>query len=157
MSAPEPLRVLVMGAVKHDYILHGMAAHPRYELLAVTDGEAAPDWAHARNAATAAALGLEYLPGVPAALDRFQAQVACVTPEVPRHADLSVQAADAGLHIVQDKPLALTLADCDRIVAAVEARWRAVPDVEPEHLSRHPPGQGGACRRRTSVSRMPST
>ena len=28
MSAPEPLRVLVMGAVKHDYILHGMAAHP---------------------------------------------------------------------------------------------------------------------------------
>ena len=28
MSAPEPLRVLVMGAVKHDYILHGMAARP---------------------------------------------------------------------------------------------------------------------------------
>ena len=120
MSAPEPLRVLVMGAVKHDYILHGMAAHPRYELLAVTDDEAAPDWAHARNAATAAALGLSYLPGVSAALDRFQPQVACVTPEVPRHADLSVQAAEAGLHIVQDKPLALSLPDCDRIVAAVE-------------------------------------
>ena len=120
MSAPEPLRVLVMGAVKHDYILHGMAAHPRYELLAVTDDEAAPDWAHARNAATAAALGLSYFPGVSAALDRFQPQVACVTPEVPRHAALTVQAAEAGLHIVQDKPLALSLADCDRIVAAVE-------------------------------------
>ena len=65
-------------------------------------------------------LGLPYLPGVQAALDRFQPQVACVTPEVPRHADLTVQAADAGLHIVQDKPLALSLADCDRIVAAVE-------------------------------------
>ncbi len=120
MSAPETLRVLVMGAVKHDYILHGMAAHPRYELLAVTDDEAAPDWAHKRNAATAAALGLPYRPGVSAALARFQPQVACVSPEVPRHADLSVQAADAGLHVVQDKPLALSLADCDRIVAAVE-------------------------------------
>ena len=28
MSAPEPLRVYVVGAVKHDYILHGMAACP---------------------------------------------------------------------------------------------------------------------------------
>ncbi len=44
MSASEPLRVLVIGAVKHDYILHGMAAHPRYELLAVTDDAAGNHW-----------------------------------------------------------------------------------------------------------------
>ena len=148
MSAPEPLRVLVMGAVKHDYILHGMAAHPRYDLLAVTDDEAAPDWAHQRNAATAAALGLPYLPGVQAALDRFQPQVACVTPEVPRHADLTVQAADAGLHIVQDKPLALSLADCDRIVAAVERAGVRFLMWSRKHLPHHPAGEGGARRRR---------
>ena len=28
MRAPEPLRALVMGGVKHDYTLHGMAARP---------------------------------------------------------------------------------------------------------------------------------
>lgn len=45
--------------------------------------------------------------------------VACFT-SVDRAADLSVAAARAGKHIVSVKPLALTLADADRVVAAVE-------------------------------------
>ena len=56
MSSPEVLPVLVMGGVKHLYIVQGLAAHPRFELVAVTDEEDAPDWVHERNEAAAAAL-----------------------------------------------------------------------------------------------------
>jgi predicted dehydrogenase len=42
-----------------------------------------------------------------------------VTCETNRHADLIEQAAAAGKHILCQKPLATTLADCDRIIAAV--------------------------------------
>ena len=43
-----------------------------------------------------------------------------VTCETNRHADLIEQAAAAGKHILCQKPLATTLADCDRIIAAVK-------------------------------------
>ena len=121
MSAPEVLPVLVLGGVKHLYIVQGLAAHPRFELAAVADEEGAPDWVHQRNEATASAFGVPYVRGVSEALERYRPRVACVTPETGRHSRLSVIAAEAGLHIVQDKPMALTLAECDRIVAAVEA------------------------------------
>lgn len=120
MNKLKAMRVLVMGAVKHDYILDGLADHPRFDLVAIADDETAPAWSHKRNEITAAAFDLPYLPNIDSALSEFQPHVACVTPEVHRHAGLSVQAAEAGLHIVQDKPMALSLAECDRVVAAVE-------------------------------------
>ena len=121
MSSPEVLPVLVLGGVKHLYIVQGLAAHPRFKLVALADEEAAPAWVHERNEAAASAFGLPYVRDVSAALARYRPRVACVSPETGRHAHLSVRAAEAGLHIVQDKPMALTLAECDRVVAAVEA------------------------------------
>ena len=121
MSSPEALPVLVLGGVKHLYIVQALAAHPRFELVALADEEGALAWVHQRNEAAASAFGLPYVRGISGALARYRPRVACVTPETGRHARLSVRAAEAGLHIVQDKPMALTLADCDRIVAAVEA------------------------------------
>jgi predicted dehydrogenase len=43
-----------------------------------------------------------------------------VTSETNRHADLVERAAASGKHILCQKPLATTLADCDRIIAAVK-------------------------------------
>lgn len=43
-----------------------------------------------------------------------------VTMETNRHADFIVKAAAAGKHILCQKPLATTLADCDRIINAVK-------------------------------------
>lgn len=44
-----------------------------------------------------------------------------ITSETVKHADLVEQAAAAGCHILLEKPIATTLADCDRIAAAVRA------------------------------------
>ena len=44
----------------------------------------------------------------------------CISSSTSAHADNVVQCAEAGLHIFCEKPLALTLAECDRAIAAAE-------------------------------------
>lgn len=44
----------------------------------------------------------------------------CISSSTSAHADNVVACAQAGLHIFCEKPLALTLADCDRAIVAVE-------------------------------------
>jgi myo-inositol 2-dehydrogenase/D-chiro-inositol 1-dehydrogenase len=44
----------------------------------------------------------------------------CIASSTSAHADNVVACAQAGLHIFCEKPLALTLADCDRAIAAAE-------------------------------------
>ncbi len=50
--------------------------------------------------------------------DRVDAVI--VTSETSRHAELAVAAAKAGKHILCQKPMALTLADCDAMAEAAE-------------------------------------
>ena len=114
-------RVLGLGAVKHDYVVRALAAHPRFELLAICEEEDAPAFARTRSQQVAGSLAVPYVEGGAAAIRQYRPDVACVSPEVERHARLSIQAAGFGLHLVQDKPMALTAVDCDAIVSAVEA------------------------------------
>jgi predicted dehydrogenase len=51
--------------------------------------------------------------------------VVIATPD-PFHPDLAVAALDAGVHVMCEKPLALTLAGCDRIAAARDRSGRMV-------------------------------
>ncbi len=44
----------------------------------------------------------------------------CIASSTSAHADNVVQCAEAGLHVFCEKPLALTLAECDRAIAAAE-------------------------------------
>ena len=37
MSRPDPIRVLVLSVVKHDYVARGVASHPGFELVVVAD------------------------------------------------------------------------------------------------------------------------
>jgi predicted dehydrogenase len=41
-----------------------------------------------------------------------------------RHAELAVQALEAGVHVICEKPMALTVAECDRMLAAAQASGR---------------------------------
>ena len=120
MSAADRLRVVVFSGCGHGVIAQTLAVHPRFEVVAVADDDNLPDQQHRRNESMARSLGVPYCRDVAATVRQFRPQVACVSPEIERAADLSVRAAAAGLHIIQDKPMASSVAECDRIVAAVE-------------------------------------
>lgn len=113
-------RCAVLSVVKHAYVPRGVASHPRFELVVVADDADRPDWAHERNQKFADERGIPYVRDVGRALAEFGAQVAVVSSEAERHCDLSIRAADAGLHVVQDKPMSTRIAECDRLVEAIE-------------------------------------
>lgn len=113
-------RCAVLSAVKHDYVPRGVASHPRFDLVVVADDPGVPGWAHERNQQFADAFGIPYVRDVDRALREFDVRVAVVSPEAERHSDLSIRAARAGKHVVQDKPLATRREDADRLVEAVE-------------------------------------
>jgi predicted dehydrogenase len=113
-------RCAVLSVVKHAYVPRGVAAHPRFELSVVADDPDCPDWAHERNQGFADEHRIPYVRDVERAIREFGVQVAVVSSEAERHCELSIRAANAGLHIVQDKPLSNRLSECDRLVEAVE-------------------------------------
>jgi len=112
-------RVLVLSVVKHSYVACGVGAHPRFELAVVADDAGQPEWVHERNETFAREHGIPYVRDVAQAIAEHEVQVAVVSSEAERHCDLTVRAADAGLHIIQDKPMSNHLSECDRVVDAV--------------------------------------
>ena len=119
--SPAPhFRCAALSAVKHDYVARGVAAHPRFDLVVVADDLDVPAWTHERNQELADAFGVPYVRDVERALRDYDVQVAIVSPEAERHCDLSVRAAVAGKHVIQDKPLGTRLTDADRLVETVE-------------------------------------
>ena len=74
----------------------------------------------ARGKAAAEAYGMHYIPHVEDVLDNPDIQGVIITTETNRHAEMAVAAAAAGKHILCQKPMALTLEDCDRMADAAE-------------------------------------
>src|SRR6187455_1263037 len=85
MAATPRFRCAVLSAIKHDYVARGVASHPRFDLVVVADVH-----------------GIPYVCDVERALEEFNVQVAIVSPEAERHCKLSIWAARAGKHIIQD-------------------------------------------------------
>jgi len=95
-------------------MVRAAARHPGTVLTAAADPQPGPREAFGRdfNARTYAdARALAEDPAVEA--------VYIATPH-QFHAEHAVMAAERGKHVILEKPMALTLADCDRIIAAVE-------------------------------------
>jgi predicted dehydrogenase len=120
MEKLRTFRAAVLSAVKHDYVARGMASHPRFELAVVADDPQVPDWAHERNQQFADTNGIPYVRDVERALREFNIDAAIVSPQAQRHCDLSIRAALAGKHVVQDKPLATRRCDAERLVEVIE-------------------------------------
>ena len=125
------LRVGIIGA---GYIarahLAAYAATPGVRVVAVADpvGEKAT--------ALAAHVGAEAVTDARSLLEKVDAVSVC-TPS-PTHADLVLEALAGGCHVLCEKPLARTLEDADRIVAAAGATDRIVmighvSRFEPDH------------------------
>ena len=89
-----------------------LSAHPEAELVGVWGRD--PDKADQ----VAGELGTRPYADLDALLADIDAVAIAVPPDV--QADLAVRAAQAGRHLVLDKPLALSLDAADRVVAAVE-------------------------------------
>lgn len=83
-------------------------------LVAVWDDD------EARGQANAERFGTAFSPHLEDLLDRADVDAVIVTSETNKHAGHCVAAAAAGKHILLQKPMALTLDDCDAIIAAVD-------------------------------------
>ena len=59
-----------------------------------------------------------------AVLDRKDVDAVHITTPSGMHADMAVAALAAGKHVIVEKPVALSLADCDRMIAAERASGR---------------------------------
>ena len=92
---PETIyRALVLSVVKHDYLPNAVAAHPRFQLVAVADDPDRPDWTHERNQLFADQHGIPYHRAVEPALP--DCDLVVVSPEAERHCDLAHLAVRAG-------------------------------------------------------------
>jgi predicted dehydrogenase len=75
----------------------------------------------ARGRDAAERLGVPFVEQLAEALGRSDVDAVTICSTNNTHADLGVAAARAGKHVMMQKPMATTVADCDRIVEAVEA------------------------------------
>lgn len=73
-----------------------------------------------RGRSAAEAAGMRYSPQVEGVLDDPAVQAVMIGSETSRHAELCVAAAQAGKHILLQKPMAMSLAEADRMIEAAD-------------------------------------
>ena len=108
-----PTRVALVGCGKVAQV-HAAALRslPGAEMVAACD--ALPD----RAAAFAARHNVRPFADVPTMLREAKPEAVIIGTPHPRHAEPAIQAAEAGIHVLVEKPLAASLADCDAMLAA---------------------------------------
>jgi len=102
---------------------HGHVDAYADEISRMSDARVAWGWDHdaQRGAARCEALDCEFCPNLDELLRREDLSGVIIGSETAFHADDVQAAARAGKDILLQKPMALTLEDCDRIVGAVES------------------------------------
>src|SRR6185436_17276080 len=73
-----------------------------------------------RAAALAKEYGIESDADVPTLLARRDVDAVFISTPHAHHAEQAIAAAEAGKHILLDKPMAASVADCDRIITAAD-------------------------------------
>ncbi len=103
-------------------LAHGHAAVYCERLRTFDDVELVACWDDdpARGESAAATYGMRYTPHLENLLNDPTIQGVILTCETNRHPEMAVAAAGAGKHILCQKPMALSLEECDRMTAAVE-------------------------------------
>ena len=110
-----PLRLGVI-SFAHGHIHAYLRAIADFADAAVT---ACWDDDHQRGANYAGQYGLDFIPDLDRFLSRADIDAVFITSPTNQHAAQAIAAAQAGKHILLQKPMALTLADCDAISQAV--------------------------------------
>ncbi|MCS6907795.1 MAG: Gfo/Idh/MocA family oxidoreductase [Anaerolineales bacterium] len=114
----ESVRVCVIGAGRAGMVhARNVRWHvPRAELVAIVDA----DLERARNAAEELELEKRFFPDLESALENSEFDAVMITTPTFTHADLAITAANHGKHIFCEKPMALTLEECDRMIEAAK-------------------------------------
>lgn len=73
-----------------------------------------------RGQQNATTFGIPYSPHLEDLLANPEVDCVIVASETNKHADLTIAAMEAGKAVLLQKPMAITLADCDRIIRTVE-------------------------------------
>jgi phthalate 4,5-cis-dihydrodiol dehydrogenase len=111
----EPVGLGIIGlGMAGAVMVHAAAAHPGFVIKAAADPQKAPREAFARDHNARGYAGAEELCADPAV------EVVYIATPHQFHAPHAILAAEHGKHVILEKPMALTLADCDAIIAAVE-------------------------------------
>ncbi len=92
-----------------------MKDFPDVKLLAAYDDNAERARPHCERT------GMRYAETVAGVLDDGAVQAVMIGSETSRHAELCIAAAEAGKHILLQKPMAMTLDECERMNAAATA------------------------------------
>lgn len=113
----KPLRVVVAGLGNMGRS-HALAYHrnPGFEIAALVN--------RSRPALQDELSGYAILSDFKAALAELKPDVASINTYSDSHADFAVAALEAGCHVFVEKPLATTVADAERVVAAAKANGR---------------------------------
>jgi phthalate 4,5-cis-dihydrodiol dehydrogenase len=112
---PPPIGLGIAGlGMAGAVMVQAAAAHGGYVLRAAADPHPAPRAAFARDFNASAYDDIGALCADPAV------EVVYIATPHQFHAPHAILAAEHGKHIILEKPMALTLADCDAIIAAVE-------------------------------------
>ncbi|QHW36051.1 Gfo/Idh/MocA family oxidoreductase [Staphylococcus ursi] len=115
----KPLKIGVIGTggIARDRHIPLIQQHERAVLTGVYD----VNGALAREVATQ--FEIDYVaPTLEALLAQVEAVIIC-TPNT-FHADLTIAALDAGVHVLCEKPMAMTTAECDAMIAAAQRNAR---------------------------------
>ena len=113
------LRVGLVSGIRHqdDYAAF-FARHPDVTLVGLADDAGISAEYHALNRDLAAQFDLEYSTDLDAFLARDDVDAVCVAPEYARHTPLALRAIAADKHVLVDKPIGITLEQCDALIAA---------------------------------------
>jgi phthalate 4,5-cis-dihydrodiol dehydrogenase len=114
-NKPEPIGLGIAGlGMAGAVMVQAAAAHPGYVLRAAADPHPTPRAAFARDFQAKVYDDIGGLFGDP------DVEVIYIATPHQFHKPHAILAAEHGKHIILEKPMALTLADCDAIIAAVE-------------------------------------
>jgi predicted dehydrogenase len=117
MQASKPLRVIVAGLGNMGRS-HALAYHnnPGFEIASLVNRSDVPLPAELK--------GYKIRRSFEDALRELKPDVASINTYSDSHADYAVAALEAGCHVFVEKPLATTVADAERVVAAARANGR---------------------------------
>jgi predicted dehydrogenase len=113
-TQPGPVRVAMLSlAHSHGYAYAEILRQlPDAELVVIADDD------EPRGREAAGRFGVDFTPDYREAIVRDDVDAVVICSENARHAEMTIAAAEAGRHVLCEKPLATTMADAEAMIAA---------------------------------------